>query len=94
MRLEQFISDHLREALAKHRVLTVFDPARRLLEVVRTLAGDKCQLIEVNDDIITARESALEALAEVGQDQTNTAHLVVYVPRARDRKSTRLNSSH
>ena len=83
MRLEQFISDHLREVLADRRVLTVFDPAHRLLEVARTLAGDKCRLIEVGDDIITAREQALEGLAELGLDQTNAAHLVLYVPRAR-----------
>ena len=83
MRLEQFISDHLREVLAERRVLTVFDPSRRLLEVARTLAGDKCRLIEVGDDIITAREEALEALAELGKDPTNSSHLVLYVPRAR-----------
>jgi hypothetical protein len=83
IRIEQFLSDHLREALAERRVLTVFDPACRLLDVVRTLAGEKCQIIEVGDDLITAREESLEALAELGQDQTNAFHLVVYVPRAR-----------
>jgi hypothetical protein len=83
MRLEQFLSDHLRSVLAERRVLTVFDPAHRLLEVARSLAGDKCRLIEVGNDIITAREEALEALAELGKDPTNSSHLVLYVARAR-----------
>jgi hypothetical protein len=83
MSFEQFISDHLREVLAERRVLTIFDPARRLLDVARTLISEKCRLIEVGDDLIPAREEALEALAELGKDQTNAAHLVVYLPRAR-----------
>jgi hypothetical protein len=83
MRLEQFLSGHLHSVLAERRVLTVFDPAHRILEVVRSLVGEKCRLIEVEDDIITAREQALEALSELGTDQTNGAHLILYVPRAR-----------
>ena len=83
MRLEQFLADHLREVLAERRVLTVFDPARRLLEVARSLAGEKCPVIEVSDDLITARERALEALAELGKDPTHTSQLVLYVPRER-----------
>jgi hypothetical protein len=61
LRFEQFLSDHLREVLIERRMLTVFDPARRLLEVARFMAGEKCPVIEVGDDIITAREIALEA---------------------------------
>ncbi|MEQ2006269.1 MAG: PglZ domain-containing protein [Limisphaerales bacterium] len=83
MRLEQFISDHLREVLTDRRVLTVFDPARRLLEVSRSLAGEQCQVIEVGDDLITVREQALELLAELGKDATNSSSLVLYLPRAR-----------
>lgn len=45
MRLEQFLSDRLREVLTDRRVLTIFDPERRLLEVARSLAGEKCQVI-------------------------------------------------
>ena len=83
MRLEQYLSNQLREILAERRLLTVFDPARRLVEVVRSLAGEKCEVIEAGDDIITVRERALEALAELGKDQTNSSHLVLHVPRAR-----------
>lgn len=83
MRLEQFLSDHLRQVVTDGRVLTIFDPARRLLEVARSLAGEKCKLIEVGDDIITAREQALEALTELGADQTNASQLVLYVPKSR-----------
>ena len=83
MRLEQFISDHLRSVLAERRVLTVFDPAHRLLEVARSLAGEKCRLIEVGDDIITAREAALEALADLGKDPTHSSHLALYLARTR-----------
>src|SRR5438034_2103469 len=82
-RIEQFLSDHLREVLNECRVLTVFDPEHRLVEVARSLAGEKCRLIEVGDDIITAREQALEALAELGQDPTQSSGLVLYVPRTR-----------
>jgi len=80
---EQFLSEHLQRALASHRLLTVFDPEGRSLEVSRALAGKNCQVIEVGDDIISAREDALEALDALGRDQTNTSQLVLYVPRAR-----------
>jgi hypothetical protein len=83
MRLEQFIADHLRERLTEHRLLTIFDPERRLLEVARGLITEKCRLIEVGDDLISTREDALEGLVALGNDQTNASQLVVYLPRAR-----------
>jgi hypothetical protein len=81
--LEQFLSDHLNKALAVRRVLTIFDPERRLAGVARSLAGERCRIIEVGDDIITAREQALEALVELGQDPANSTGLVLYLPRTR-----------
>lgn len=81
--LEQFLSDHMRKVLAARRVLTVFDPERRLAEVARSLADEKCRIIEVGDDIITAREQALEALVELGQEPTHSSSLVLYLPRTR-----------
>jgi hypothetical protein len=80
---EQFLSDHLNKVLAARRVLTIFDPERRLAEVARSLADERCRIIEVGDDIITAREQALEALAVLGQDPTRSSGLVVYLPRTR-----------
>ena len=82
-RIEQFLSDRLREVLNECRVLTVFDPEHRLGEVARSLAAEKCRIIEVGDDIITAREQALDALADLGQDPTHSSGIVVYVPRTR-----------
>jgi hypothetical protein len=83
MRLEQFLTDHLRHVLEKHRILTVFDPDGRMLPVVRSLAADGCQLLEVDDDLITAREQALEAMVRVGEDATLSLEFVLYVPRSR-----------
>jgi hypothetical protein len=82
-RFEQFLSDHLREVLSDRRMLTIFDPERRLVEVARSLSDENCQLIEVANDIITAREQALEALVKLGEDPTNSSSLVLYVPRTR-----------
>jgi hypothetical protein len=82
-RIEQFLSDHMREVLNGRRMLTIFDPERRLVEVARSLSDEKCRLIEVGDDIITAREQALEALAELGHDPSHSSSLVVYLPRTR-----------
>ena len=61
-RFEQFLSDHMRKVLSDRRMLTIFDPERRLIEVARSLSDEKCKLIEVADDVITTREQALEAL--------------------------------
>ena len=82
-RFEQFLSDHMREVLNDRRMLTIFDPERRLLEVARSLTDEKSRLIEVDDDIITARELALEALVELGQDTSHSSSLVLYLPRPR-----------
>jgi hypothetical protein len=82
-RFEQFLSEHMREVLNERRMLTIFDPDRRLVEVARSLSDEKCRLIEVGDDIITAREQALEALVELGQDPSHSSSLVVYLPRRR-----------
>lgn len=82
-RFEKFLSGHLESVLNARRVLTVFDPNRRLLEVVRSLADDAVSLIEVDEDVIVAREQAMETLAAVGSDRTNSKQLVLYVPRTR-----------
>lgn len=81
--LEGFLSDHLADALRTRRVLTVFDPANRLADVARSLASDKCRVIEVDDDIISAREQALDTLAALADDRSNASQFLLYVPRAR-----------
>lgn len=82
-KLEQFIAGHMGQILADRRALAVFDPAHRLLEVARSLASDKCTVVEVNDDVISPREQALEALAALGDDRSNSSQLLLYIPRAR-----------
>lgn len=82
-KFERFLSDHMGEVLSNRRMLTIFDPEHRLVAVARSLAGEKCRVIEVGDDIITAREEALEALVELGQDLTHSSCLVLYIPRTR-----------
>jgi hypothetical protein len=82
-KFEQFLSDRMREVANERRMLTIFDPERRLVEVARSLATEKVRIIEVGDDIITAREQALEALVELGQDPTHSTGLVLYIPRER-----------
>ena len=82
-RFEQFLSDHMRKVLSDRRMLTIFDPERRLIEVARSLSDEKCKLIEVADDVITTREQALEALVELGQDPTHSSSLVLYETRTR-----------
>src|SRR5436305_14122878 len=82
-KFEQFLSDRMREVANERRVLTIFDPERRLIEVARSLATEKVRIIEVGDDIITAREQPLEALVEVGQDPTHSTGLVLYIPKER-----------
>lgn len=83
-RIEQFIAGHLGRRLDNRRVLVAYDPGARMAEVVRSLAnGPHCRVIEVGDDIITARENALDELARLGQDPTLATQLVVYIPRAR-----------
>jgi hypothetical protein len=81
--LEQFLSDQMRAVVKNRRMLTIFDPEGRLVEVARSLSGEKCRIIEVGDDIITAREQALEALVELGQDATHSSCLVLYIPQTR-----------
>ena len=83
MTLEQFLTEHLRRTLDKHRVLTVYDEHEQLAAVVRGLVHDACTLVAVEDDLITTRETAMDALRELGQDETQRKQLVVYIPRAR-----------
>ena len=80
-RIEDFLTKQLERTLSVSRILTVFDPNRHLLEVVRKLASDQCRLIEVDNDIINSRENAMEALADLGCDTSHTHSLVLYIPR-------------
>src|ERR1035441_4385755 len=73
----------MREVSNDRQMLTIFYTERRLLEVARSLTEEKSRLIEVDDDIITARELALEALVELGQDTSHSSSLVLYLPRPR-----------
>jgi hypothetical protein len=82
-RIESFLSEHLRNKLADRRVLTVFDPDRRFDGVANSLANDTCLVIQVGSDIITAREQAFEALADMGNDPSSSSQLVLYVSRSR-----------
>ena len=80
---EQFVTERLRGLLAANRVLTVYDPEGRYHEIVAGLASTKVRLVELTDDVLTARENAFEQLQELGADPTHSRALVVYLPRAR-----------
>ena len=82
-RFEQFLADRMRDVIARKRVLVVFDPETRLLAAIRSLASEYCRVIEVGDDVIAAREEALEELGDVGRDPSSSKQLVVYLQRSK-----------
>jgi hypothetical protein len=81
--IEQFVTERLRGLMAARRVLTVYDPERRYREIVADLASSKVRLVELTDDVIGAREEALEKLRDLGGDPTYASALVLYLPRPR-----------
>lgn len=58
--------------------LVVYDPERRFRDVVLSLEGDRCRVIDVSDSIISKREEAVEALGNLARGEIH--ELILWIP--------------
>ena len=80
MSIQEFIHDHLKKRLEKTVSLVVYDPSERYKEIVSSLAGDECEVIDGTESTIIGREQALDRWRGLMDDQKKQKHLVVYIP--------------
>lgn len=78
MTIETFIADHLHKRLADVPVFVVYDESKRYAEIVRSLAGDTCTVVDGSTSTILGREHAEAAFRGLASDDTK--RLVIYVP--------------
>jgi hypothetical protein len=79
----EFLAQKIQSRLKRRRVLVFHDPDGRFADLMPLLADADRRVIDCGPDLLTAREEALEALMEVGQDPTLRRQLVLYVPEPR-----------
>lgn len=82
------ISEFIRESVLRPRLkqagcLVVYDADKRYREQCLDLAAEKIRVVDASESSIESRESALQALREVGQPKTPTEAVLIYVPGKR-----------
>ena len=80
MSIQEFIYDHLKKRLEKTVSLVIYDPDERYKEIVSSLAGDDCEVIDGTESTILGREHALDRWRRLMDDQKKQQHLVIYLP--------------
>ena len=77
--IKEYIQKHFEKKLEARAGLVIYDPALFYKEVVKGLAGENVQVFDASENVITARENALEYW--VNEMPINKeAKIVVYVP--------------
>jgi hypothetical protein len=61
MAIAEFIKDHFRKRLEKFSCLVIYDPSCRHKELVQSMAGDGCKVIDGSASTILGRETAMDA---------------------------------
>ncbi|RRK00192.1 hypothetical protein Ga0100230_019715 [Opitutaceae bacterium TAV3] len=80
MTISNFIKDSFRKRAAEKGALVVYDPRRRLRDIVCGLADDRHTLLDASDSFIEAHEQAIEWWAHAGNPAATDKRLIVYVP--------------
>lgn len=78
MTIETYLTDHFRKRLADVPVFVVYDESKRYADIVRSLAGDTCTVVDGSTSTILGREQAEAAFRGLASDDTK--RLVIYVP--------------
>jgi hypothetical protein len=81
MSIQAFIQDEiLLTRLRQNGVLVIFDPAQRYRNLCLDLASETLRGVDATESSIESRETAMQALHELGRPNTPLAGLLVYVP--------------
>ena len=81
MAIQTFIRDEiLLPRLRRNGVLVIYDPAQRYRNLCLELASETLQVVDATESSIESRESAMQALHELGRPNTPLTGLLVYVP--------------
>jgi hypothetical protein len=78
----EFLAQQVLMRLKRRRVMVFHDPQKRFAGIMPLLAAPERTVIDSSGDLIEAREQALEALVQVGEDSTLRRQLVIYVPES------------
>ncbi len=80
MKIQAFISNHLKTRMEKHPALVVYDPDGIYRDIVMALADDDCTVIDGGVSTILGREDALDAWRRIGRDESGKHRMAVYLP--------------
>ena len=81
MAIQTFIQDEmLLPRLRRNGVLVLYDPAQRYRILCLALASETLRVVDATESSIESRESAMQALHELGRPNTPLTGLLVYVP--------------
>ena len=81
MAIQTFIQDEiLLPRLRRNGVLVIYDPAQRYRNLCLELASETLRVVDATESSIESRESAMQALHELGRPNTLLTGLLVYVP--------------
>src|SRR5476651_2613426 len=96
------IAEFIRESVLRPRLkaagcLVVYDAHKRYRELCLGLHTEKVRLVDASESSIKSRESALEALREVGKPKAQLEGVLIYVPSKRpetDEQKQRRSEEH
>jgi hypothetical protein len=77
--IKEFIQKHFEKKLESGSGLVIYDPTHFYKEIVRNLENDFIKVFDASENVITARESAIDYWVNV-MPKNKGAKLVVYVP--------------
>jgi hypothetical protein len=80
MAIAEFIKDHFRKRLEKSSCLVIYDPSCRHKELVQSMAGDGCKVIDGSASTILARETAMDAWRDLADHKDGLKYLIIYLP--------------
>ena len=81
MSIQTFIRDEmLLPRLRRNGVLGIYDPDQRYRTLCLALASDTLRVVDAMESSIESRETAMQALHELGRPNTPLTGLLVYVP--------------
>ena len=81
MSIQTFIQDEmLLPRLRRNGVLVLYDPEQRYRTLCLALASDTLRVVDATESSIESRETAMQALHELGRPNTSLTGLLVYVP--------------
>ena len=68
MKFREYLRDQVfRKKLERNPCLVIYDAPGRYREVARELAGSKCKVIEIAEEVIEPREEAIQALQDLAK---------------------------